>query len=191
MISAFRQTRSLRFPVALLALCMLFVFSIAVVGTEPGKEAGVESGSPQDAAVKRTQKMVRMLDDLYKTAIVLITDTYVEDESSTPGISAAMALWETMDSNGWHKVRLVDATGDPYDNDNVAKSDFEKRAIKKLTTKTPYLDHVVTEGGKRYLEVVTQVPVVMDKCILCHANYADIPKGETIGAVSYRVLIDE
>ena len=145
----------------------------------------------QDASVNRTRKTVHMLDDLYKTAIVLITKNYVEDESSTPAASAAVALWETMEKKGWHKVRLVDATGDPYDVDNVPKTDFEKRAIKKLNAKNAYFDQVVTEDGKRYLEAVTYVPVVMDKCVLCHPNYADVPKGATIGAVSYRLPIEE
>lgn len=78
-----------------------------------------------------------------------------------------------------------------YDSDNVAKSAFEKSAIKKLTAKQGYFDTVVTEDGKRYLEAVTQVPVVMDKCVMCHANYKDVPAGATIGAVSYRIPIDE
>lgn len=145
----------------------------------------------KDPAVEQARKTVRMLDDLYKTTIVLVTQTYVEDESSTPGITAAMALWDAMEKKGWHKVRLVDATGEPYDSDNVAKSAFEKSAIKKLTAKQGYFDTVVTENGKRYLEAVTQVPVVMDKCIMCHANYKDVPAGATIGAVSYRIPIEE
>ena len=144
-----------------------------------------------DPATQRARKTVRMLDDLYKSAVVLITKTYVEDESSTPAASAAIALWEIMDKKGWHKVRLVDATGDPYDVDNVPKTDFEKKSIPKLTTTNNYLDHVVTDQGKRYLEAVTQIPVVMDKCILCHPNYSDFTGGKTIGAISYRIPIED
>lgn len=158
---------------------------------KPVAEKKDPAAEKKDPAVEQARKTVRMLDDLYKTTIVLVTQTYVEDESSTPGITAAMALWDAMEKKGWHKVRLVDATGEPYDSDNVAKSAFEKSAIKKLTAKQGYFDTVVTENGKRYLEAVTQVPVVMDKCIMCHANYKDVPAGATIGAVSYRIPIEE
>lgn len=33
----------------------------------------------EDAAVARTRKQVQMLDDLYKTAIVLVTENYVDE----------------------------------------------------------------------------------------------------------------
>ena len=38
----------------------------------------------QDPALVRTRKMVKMLDDIYKTAAVLITDKYVQDEDTFP-----------------------------------------------------------------------------------------------------------
>ena len=38
-----------------------------------------------DAAVKRTRRQVKMLDDLYKTAVVLITQHYVTEDSALPG----------------------------------------------------------------------------------------------------------
>jgi Na+/phosphate symporter len=36
------------------------------------------------AALKRTRKQVKMLDDLYKTAVVLITKHYVTEDSDLP-----------------------------------------------------------------------------------------------------------
>lgn len=143
-----------------------------------------------DPAVANARKTVKMLDDLYKTTVVLITDTYVEDETSVSAATAAIALWKAMSDKGWHHARLIDATGDPYDLKNVAKTDFEKKNLKRLTTENNYIDHVSTEDGKRYLEVLTQVPVVMDKCKLCHPSYNDLPAGQTIGAISYRFPID-
>ena len=176
---------------ATITLLVVFTLVVASRFSETPTIAQEKSKVETDKAVERTRKMVRMLDDLYKTTVVLVTQTYVEDESSTPAIAAAMALWDAMDKKGWHKARLVDATGDPYDDENVAKSDFEKKMIKKLTSDNNYFDTVVVEGDKRYLEAVTQVPVVMKKCTLCHDNYKNAKPGETIGAVSYRILIDE
>ena len=152
--------------------------------------ASETDGKKTDPKVENARKTARMLDDIYKTSVVLITQTYVEDDSSTPAIEAAMALWGAMEKKGWHKARLVDATGEPYDSDNVAKSEFEKRAIKMLTAEKPYIDQVSEEQGKRYLDVVTQVPVVMEKCTLCHDNYKDVKPGVTVGAISYRIPIE-
>lgn len=150
-----------------------------------------DDSQDEDPAVKHARKTVRMLDDLYKTAVVLITKTYVEDDSSVPAISAAQLLWENMESKGWHSARLVDATGDPYDSDNIAKSAFEKEMISKLTGENNYFDTIVRKDGKRYLEAITQVPVVMEKCTLCHDNYKSVKPGETVGAISYRIPIDD
>ena len=143
-----------------------------------------------DPAVANARKTVKMLDDLYKTAVVLITDTYVEDETSVSAATAAMALWKAMSDKGYHHARLIDATGDPYDLKNVAETDFEKKNIKRLTAENNYIEQVSTHDGKRYLEVLTQVPVVMDKCKLCHPGYNDLPAGQTIGAISYRLPLD-
>jgi hypothetical protein len=34
------------------------------------------------------------------------------------------------------------------------------------------------------------VPVVMEKCVLCHAHYKNAKKGEPIGALSYTVPVE-
>ena len=43
-------------------------------------EAPPEEKKSDDAALERTRKQVRMLDDIYKTSIVLITENYVNDK---------------------------------------------------------------------------------------------------------------
>lgn len=179
-----RNARSMKKPAIATfvgaALCLCLV-PFSVQGQDQKKS------DPKVAAARKTAKM---LDDLYKTAVVLITQTYVEDDSSTPAISAAMALWGAMEDKGWHKARLVDVTGEPYDSDNVAKSEFEKRAIKMLSKDRAYIDQLSEEDGKRYLDVVTAVPVVMEKCTLCHDNYKDTKPGQVVGAISYRIPIE-
>lgn len=145
----------------------------------------------KDPAVERARREVRMLDDIYKTSIVLITTHYVDDEDSMPAGEAFKALFEAVEQKGWHKVRLVDATGDPYNDDNVAQTPFEKEGIRQLLKGKASFDQVVRRDGKRFLNAVTAVPVVMDKCVLCHDNYANVAKGQAIGAVSYEVPILE
>lgn len=172
------------------AVKVLLFSVVACAIAAPFAVQGTESKSETDSKVAHARKTVRMLDDIYKTAVVLITKTYVEDDSSTPAIEAAMALWEAMESKGWHKARLVDVTGDPYNSDNVAQSEFEKRSLKLLSADRPYIDQVSEEDGKPILEVVTAVPVVMEKCTLCHDNYKNVKPGQVVGAISYRIPIE-
>ena len=69
--------------------------------------------APAEANLERTCKTLRMLDDLYKTAIVLITEHYVDEDSDLAAGEAFKALFATMREKGWHEVRLIDATGRP------------------------------------------------------------------------------
>jgi hypothetical protein len=142
-----------------------------------------------DPAVERARREVRMLDDIYKTAIVLITTHYVEDDNDLPAGSAFKALFSAVKEKGWHEVRLLDATGEPYEPANSPKAGFEKKAIGELLKGKSVYDEVVTEDGKRFLKSATAIPVVMDKCILCHENYRSVPKGRAIGALGYKVPI--
>lgn len=161
--------------VALLAVCTL---------------ADVGPGGPSKADLERTRKTVRMLDDIYKQTIVLITSKYVTKESDYPAGRAAVQLFKTITANGWHEVRLLDASGKPYSDKNVAKDAFEKEGIQRLKAGEKYVEQVVDKEGKSYLRAMTPVPVVMPKCIACHEHYADAKQGEPIGAISYILPIE-
>ena len=132
-----------------------------------------------------------MLDDIYKGGIVLITENYVTGDEDLPAGTAFKKLFEAAKKKGWHEVRLVDATGDPYDDENVAVSDFEKRAIKESKAGKAFVEETITEDQKRYLLAATPIPVVMEKCTMCHSNYDTEQKGLVIGALTYRVPVDE
>jgi hypothetical protein len=146
--------------------------------------------SPDEAAVERARKTVRMLDDVYKTTVVLITDKYVNDKKDYPAGRAAIKLFGDISKKGWHEVRLIDITGEPYSPKNVAKDDFDKQGIKQLKAGKDFYDEVVHKEGKPYLRAITPVPVVMDKCVMCHDHYKNAKKGEAIGALTYTVPIE-
>ena len=135
-------------------------------------------------------RTVLMLDDVYKQAIVLITDKYVKDENDFPAGSAAVQWFDAVSKKGWHDVRLIDATGLPVEEKNVAKDKFEKEGIQKLKAGEKYYDKVVEQDGKYRLRAITPVPVVMKKCVMCHDHYADAKDGEPIGAISYSIPIE-
>lgn len=153
-------------------------------------QARKEQDAKSDPAVERTRKTVRMLDDIYKTAVVLITDKYVHDDSDFAAGSAAVALFDAIKKKGWHEVRLVDATGQPVEEKNAPRDDFERAAIKQLTDGKDYHEQIVTQEGKRLLRAATPIPVVSKKCIMCHAHYADAKEGAAIGALSYTIAIE-
>ncbi len=145
----------------------------------------------EDAAVARARREVQMLDDLYKTAVVLVTEHYVDDETDLGAGSAFRALFDAMREKEWHDARLVDATGQPYEQGNAPHEGFEADAIEQLLAGETFVEQVVEEDGQRYFLAATAVPVVMEKCIMCHSHYADVPEGQAIGAISYRLLIEE
>jgi len=145
--------------------------------------------APNKRAVQRSRDIVKMLDNIFKQTIVMVTDKYVHDEDDFAAGSAAVLLFKNVSESGDNKVRLIDATGDPYESDNVAKDDFEKEGIKKLKAGAKGHEEVVMKDGRPFLRALTPVPVVMQKCVMCHDHYADVKAGEPIGAISYTVPI--
>ncbi len=144
----------------------------------------------EDSAVTRTRHQVEMLDTLYKTAIVLITDKYVTDPSKFSGASAAKMLFDTMDQNGYHEVRLVGLTEVLVNPGvNAPKDDFEKAAKEKILAGEATHEDVVTLEGKRYLRKATAVPVVLERCVMCHGNFAG--NEGAIGSLMYTVPLIE
>jgi hypothetical protein len=71
-----------------LALCGLV--ALATSGPSLAPILFAADDKPDDPAVKRARKTVRMLDDIYKTAIVLITDKYVNTKKDYPAGRAAI-----------------------------------------------------------------------------------------------------
>ena len=137
---------------------------------------------PPALTAEQVRREVRMLDDVYKTAVVLINDTFVEEGASAG--DASRLLFAAVRKKGWHDARLVDATGKPMNKDNVPKTAFEKQAIEKILKGEAYCDEVVQEGNRKYLLAATVVPVVNAKCVVCHPGNKI---GGVLGAISYKI----
>jgi len=145
---------------------------------------------PDEDAVNRSRKMVKTLDNIFKQTIVLVTDKYVHSVGDSAAGSAAVLLFTNISYSGTTKLSLIYATGDPYESDNVAQYQFEREGVKRLKAGAALHEQVVTQDGKPYLRALTPVPVVMEKCIMCHAHYEDVKQGDPIGAISYTVPIE-
>ena len=164
---------------------------VLLIGAVVAQSRSAEKPAKVDpAAVERARKQVRMLDDLYKTAVVLITEHYVHKEDDVAAGTAARLLFKAMKEKGWHEARLIDATGEPYEEKNAPADDFEKSAIAQIKAGKAFVDAVIEKDGKPYLRALTPVPVVMEKCIMCHAHYKTAAKGQAIGAIGYIVPIE-
>jgi hypothetical protein len=107
-----------------------------------------------------------------------------------PAGRAAVVLFRQISKGGSHEVRLLDVTGEPNNPKNMASDAFEETGVKEMKAGKDYYDEVVQKDGKSYLRAMTAVPVVMDKCIMCHENYKKAEKGEAIGAISYSIPLD-
>ena len=177
------------------AVCVAITLTVIAVSTSESPRVATAAETqtatnPDEAALKRSRKTTQTLDNIFKQAIVLITDKYVHDEDDFAAGSAAVLLFENVSKSGDNKIRLIDATGEPHDPDNVAQDDFEREAIKQLKSGAKLYEQVVSVDGKPMLRTVTPVPVVMQKCVMCHEHYADAKEGEPIGAISYMVPIE-
>lgn len=144
--------------------------------------------SSNDNTIDQARKKVQMLDDLYKTFIVLITQEYVKNPSVLPAATLSKKVFETMEKKGWHKARLLDATGKPFNSDNSPKDDFERDTIKAITSGKTYFERVEKINGITYLRASTVVPVVIEGCVICHK---DKKVGDILGAISYSVPLEE
>jgi hypothetical protein len=171
---------------AMIISCVLSIGTPVLVSAQES----ADKTKPRKRAVERSRETVKMLDNIFKQTIVLVTDKYVHGEDDFAAGSAAVLLFKNVSEAGDNKVRLIDATGDPYDAANVAQDDFEKQGIKKLKAGAAGYEEIVTRDGKPFLRALTPVPVVMQKCVMCHSHYADAKEGEPIGAISYTVPIE-
>ncbi len=163
--------------------------ALAVAADKAAPEATVSAAAGLAAngpalSVEQARREVRLLDDLYKSAIVYINDVYVEDANSVAAGETARDLFAAMKAKGWHDARLVDATGKPLNEENEPQNAFEKTAVKKILGGETYCDEVVREDGRDYLRAATLVPVINDKCVLCHPGNK---VGDVLGVVSYKI----
>ena len=179
-----------------MARCVRWTWGLAVIGlcgfgiwTISYRQVEAET-KVDDAALERTRKQVRMLDDIYKNAVVLITDKYVHKEGDFSAGSAAVALFAVMKEKGYHEARLLDATGEPYNDKNAPTGEFEKAAVNALKSGKAYYEEIVTVDGKPYLKAATPIPVVSKKCTMCHPHYAQAKDGQAIGALGYTIRIE-
>lgn len=168
-------------------LAGLVLLGLGLGGLQMARGDAKESAGKEAPGLAEARRTAAMLDEIYKKTIVLVTDKYVHSEEDFAAGSAAVLLFEQISSGGTHEVRLLDATGQPYDEANVARDSFEKQGIQKLKKGAGSVEELTSDGDQKVLRVLTPVPVVMEKCVMCHEHYKQAKPGEPIGAISYSI----
>jgi hypothetical protein len=144
--------------------------------------------SIKNLELEHARKTVRMLDDVYKTYIVLITEEYVDDPSVLPAATLSKRVFKSMNKKGWHKARLLDATGTPFNPENNPKDEFERDAINAMISGKTYFEKIEKIEGKDHLRAVTSVHAVMKGCISCHPSSR---VGDLLGGIAYNIALEE
>ena len=170
----------------LLATLVLLVIGV-FVALPAASGAGQARTDEENRELDRARREVKLLDDIYKTATVLITKHYVEEDSDLAAGEAFKVLFAGVKEKGWHEVRLLDATGEPLNEENAPQDAFEKSAIKALLAGKPYYEEQAEKEGKKFLRAATPIPIVLEKCTMCHSNYKD---QKVIGALGYSLPLD-
>ncbi len=143
--------------------------------------------SVKNMQLEHARKTVRMLDDIYKTYIVLITEEYVDDPSVLPAATLSKRVFKSMNKKGWHKARLLDATGTPFNPENNPVDAFERDAINAMISGRTYFEKIEKIDGKDHLRAVTSVHAVMKGCISCHPSSR---VGDLLGGIAYNIALE-
>ena len=137
--------------------------------------------------VKRARQTVKLLDEMYKTFIVLITDEYVKDDTMFSALTVSKKVFEKMSTKGWYKARLLDATGDPHNPENSPRTKFERDAIEAFIDGKSFYGKVEKIDGVYYYQAATSVSIIADGCTICHPHNKH---GDLLGGISYSFLLD-
>jgi hypothetical protein len=118
--------------------------AVAVVGAMVMAARASASAPESDQALERTRAQAKMLDDLFKVAVVDITNRY----DGPPAAKVAKTIFAAAEQRHYFKAKLLDVTGSPQNEANVPRDGFEKRAAKAIKEGKTSAGRVREAGGK-------------------------------------------
>jgi hypothetical protein len=150
----------------------------ALAGEPASKEA------PLRVSLAEGRRLVRMMDDIYKHAVLATHKMYVQDAGTPSAITWAKQVLPQVEAKGWPRAHIFSGTGRPLHPDNEPKDDFERAAVRAF------------QGGKSAVEAVegdtlryaSEIRVTDRSCLMCHVRNHE---GDLLGGVSYRVALQK
>lgn len=126
------------------------------------------------------RRQVRMMDQIYQTAVGATHKMYVQDPGTPAAVIWAKQVINQMKGKGWPDARLFATHDRPLNPENAPADGFERAATAAFKQgKTSF--EQVTPGELRY---ATDIRILDEKCIMCHVRNK---QGDLVGGVSYRV----
>ena len=136
-------------------------------------------GDPTDGAIATTETLINAL----VAAVFSISDATVNPEDVGPNSEVVSLLL----APGQDNYRLIDASGGPLNPNNVARGNFERSALAELVATGGLGSTVQDVVGNQLRTLFALTNNAHPNCVTCHENYAGLPSGTVIGAISTRV----
>jgi hypothetical protein len=137
---------------------------------------------------EEARTIVKLLDDVYKYYIVFDTINHVDNPGRTSAATLSKQVFKEMEKKGWHSTRLISATDNAINQENMPKDEFEKEAVKALKGGQAFFEKTETVEGKKVYRAATPVPVVLKQCKMCHPYVKD---DELMGAIAYTLPLGQ
>lgn len=138
------------------------------------------AGPIERVSLPEGRRQVRMMDEVYKTAVVTTHQMYVQDPGTPAAVIWAKQVINKLKGKGWPDARIFATHDRPLNPENAPVDPFERSAAAAFRSgKTSY--EQVTPGELRY---ATDLRLLDEKCVMCHVRNKP---GDLVGGVSYRV----
>jgi hypothetical protein len=165
------------------------IHPVLVAGAAALLTAGV-AGAAQKPPAKQAEplppeearRMVRMMDDIYRSAVLTTQRMYVHDPGTAAAVTWAKQVMRDLHGKGWPEARIFASTDRPLNPDNKIADDFEREAL--LAFKQGKSAFEKTEGG--VFRYASELRVTDKSCLMCHVRNKE---GDLLGGVSYRALV--
>jgi hypothetical protein len=159
---------------------------LAVAAPAIPAPAGEPAPKPAPVRVSLTEarRLVRMMDDIYKHAVMATHKMYVQDAGTPSAITWAKQVLPQVEAKGWPRAHIFSATGRPLHPDNEPQDDFERAAVRGFQAGKSAVEAV--EGDT--LRYASEIRVTDRSCLMCHVRNHE---GDLLGGVSYRVALQK
>lgn len=163
-------------------IAVLAAAAIGVAISLSAAAAPEKNPEPVRMSLPEARRTVRMMDDIYKAAVVHTHQMYVQDAGTPAAVIWAKQVFKSINGKGWPAAHML-ASGDrPLNPENSPSDAFDKEAIRAFQAGKPTFEKV--EGNT--LRYATEIRILDQKCLMCHVHNKN---GDLVGGVSYRALL--